>query len=183
MGKSSSIPAFLGKIDEASRAIASNRPAIQATAQHAKLVFIGSAAASGVGRGVGRSPVSKKVSARYDLRGGEQDASALVRYTGPAHLLNNPTKPHVIRSRKFAGTRGTGARARRGAGLLALFGVDASAQGRGGIVIPGVGVRRYAMHPGTKGLHFAQHAKNRCERECPKVYQRAGLKAPLKAVF
>lgn len=161
MGTSTSPAAFVEKIDAATRAIASNRPAIQATALHAKMLFIGSAAASGVGRGAGRSPVSKKVSAKYDLRGGEQDASALVRYTGPAHLLNDRTKAHVIRRRKSARTEGRG----------------------GGINIPGVGVRRYAMHPGTKGLHFAERAKRECERECPKVYRRVGLEAPLKAVF
>lgn len=181
MGSSTTPAAFVSKIDAATRAIASNREAIQATALHAKVVFIGAAAASGVGRGVGRSPVSRKVSARYDLRGGEQNASALVRYTGPAHLLNNPTKPHIIRPRKFAGTRGRGARAQRGAGLLSLFGVDA--QVGGGIEIPGEGVRRYAMHPGTRGLHFAERAKRECGHECPKVYRRVGIKAPLKAAF
>ncbi len=180
MGTSTSIPAFVGKIDKVTRAIGSNRPAVEATARHAKTLFVASAAAKGVGRGVGRSPVSKKVSARYDLRGGEQNASAVVRYTGPAHLLNNRTAPHVIRPRRFAGTRGTGRRAQRGAALLGAFGVDAASPGRGGIVLPGVGVRRYALHPGTKGLKFAQHATDMAKRDCPKIYMRTGVTEPLR---
>lgn len=183
MGQSSSVPQLLAKLDAVSREIGSNRPAVQATAVAAKGIFIREAAKKGVGRGVGKTAVSKKVSATYDLRGGDQDASALIRYTGPAHLVNNPTKPHLIRPRKFVGTRGSGKRAQKGAAFLSIFGVDAHSAGRGGIVLPGVGVRRFAKHPGTKGLKFAQRAAAECKQECPKVYQREGVRAPLRKVF
>lgn len=179
----STVPQFLDKIDRVTREIGSNRPAVQATALAAKTIFITEAAKKGVGRGVGKTVVSKRVSASYDLKGGEQDAKAIVRYTGPAHLVNNPTKAHVIRPRKFVGTRGSGARAMKGAALLSIFGVDAHSAGRGGIVLPGVGVRRFANHPGTRGLRFAQKAVTKCKDECPKVYKRAGIEAPLRKVF
>lgn len=154
MGRSASVPQLVSKLDVLTREVASNRSAIQATAAAAKVIMASEAARKGVGRGVGRSPISRKIGVSYDLRGGERNASAVVRYTGPAHLVNNPTKPHVIEPKR----------------------------GRG-IVIPGVGVRRSARHPGTKGLKFAQRAADRCRDECPKVYRREGIQAPLRKAF
>lgn len=183
MGRSSSVPQFLGKLDAVTREIGSNRSAVQATAVAAKGIFIAEAAKKGVGRGVGKTVVSKRVSASYDLKGGERDAKAVIRYTGPAHLVNNPTKAHVIRPRKFVGTRSGGAKAGKAAALMSAFGLDAHSAGRGGIVIPAVGVRRFARHPGTKGLRFAQKAATKCKQECPKVYQREGIAAPVRKAF
>jgi hypothetical protein len=78
----------------------------------------------------GRLNVGKrgqKVGVRYDLR---SDTEAVVRMTGPAHLIERNTKAHRIpRERK------TGRAKKRYA------------------VIPGVGVRAFANHPGTKGKH------------------------------
>lgn len=78
----------------------------------------------------GRLNVGKrgqKVGVRYDLR---SDTEAMVRMTGPAHLIERDTKAHRIpRERKTN-------RAKK------RF-----------VVIPGVGVRAYANHPGTKGKH------------------------------
>lgn len=74
-------------------------------------------------RGVGKK--GAKVGVRYDLAG----KTALVRATGPFQLIENATKAHRIPR-----TRGTRARKRY-------------------VVIPGVGVRAWANHPGTKGKH------------------------------
>jgi hypothetical protein len=62
-----------------------------------------------------------RVGARYDLRGDTADIKA----TGPVPLLANPIRPHRI--------------------------PRANRRRRGVIVIPGVGVRASANHPGTRG--------------------------------
>lgn len=74
-------------------------------------------------RGVGKR--GAKVGVRYDVLGDK----ALVRATGPFHLLERDTKAHQI-------PKVRGARARKRV-----------------VVIPGVGVRAWANHPGTKGKH------------------------------
>lgn len=82
----------------------------------------------------GRLNVGKKgqkVGVRYDLR---SDTEAVVRMTGPAHLLERDTKPHQI-PREF---KGRGRSRTRNIKKLS---------------IPGVGVRMSATHPGTKGKH------------------------------
>lgn len=82
----------------------------------------------------GRSNVGKKgakVGVRYD---NPAPHKAVVRMTGPAHLLESDTKSHRIpRSQVGRG------RVRR-ANTKKIF-------------IPGVGVRAYANHPGTRGKH------------------------------
>lgn len=75
-------------------------------------------------RGVGKK--GTRIGVRYDFTG---QAVALVRATGPFHLLERDNKPH--REPKVRGSR-----ARRRV-----------------LVIPGVGVRAWANHPGSKGKH------------------------------
>lgn len=80
----------------------------------------------------GRLNVGKrgaKVGVRYDTQGPRR---AVVRMTGPAHLLENPTKAHRIPKE----TVGRGSRKRAN---------------KKQIYIPGVGVRASANHRGTKG--------------------------------
>lgn len=74
--------------------------------------------------GVGKR--GAKIGARYDFVGPN---TAIVRATGPFHLLERDTKAHRIPK-----VRGTRARKRV-------------------VVIPGVGVRAWANHPGSKGKH------------------------------
>lgn len=75
-------------------------------------------------RGVGKK--GARIGVRYDFAGRR---SALVRATGPFHLIESDTKPH-----REPKTRGARARKRV-------------------VVIPGVGVRAWANQPGTKGKH------------------------------
>lgn len=80
----------------------------------------------------GRMNVGKRgqrVGVRFDMR---SDDSVVVRMTGPAHLLERDTKGHRI-PREFKG-RGRS----RGRNVKKLL-------------IPGIGVRMSADHPGTKG--------------------------------
>jgi hypothetical protein len=78
------------------------------------------------------------IGARYDLRGQGRTTSAEVKATGPVPLLANPSKPHRIPRQ--------GGRRRRGV-----------------IVIPGVGVRAYANHPGTRGKDSWNKGRERAE--------------------
>lgn len=86
-------------------------------------------------RGVGRK--GAKIGVRYDLAG----KTALVRATGPFHLIERDTKAHRLGRGTRSATSG-----------LPL--VDASGQDIQSVVtIPGVGFRAWANHPGTQGKH------------------------------
>lgn len=147
LGTSHSGAEFAGKIRTAgSNLKQSKQKAVKAGAQRAQRVF---ATAPGVPHTVDH----KKVVVSLRMVGDD----AIVRYTGAAHLVNNPTKPHLIRPKQFLGTRGSGKRVQKGASLLAAFGLDAHS-GRGGIKLKDGGIRRSVMHKGTKGKHFFQHA-------------------------
>lgn len=160
MGTTTSPEVFLGKLSKAAEVMADPRPGLIAAGKTGKTIFTAGAAAAGVGRGIGKTKVSGRVSAAYDLK----HSAVVIKYRGPVHLINNSTKPHPIGPRKRRRARGGGS-------------------GRGGIVIPGVGVRASAQHPGTRGKHFVEAAKRRSEHECPKAYMKAGISEPLKAVF
>lgn len=75
----------------------------------------------------------KKVGVRYDL----VSDGAMVRMTGPAHLLEWDTKAHRIPREHVGRSRKDGTR-RRNSKV---------------VNIPGVGPRAWANHPGTKGKH------------------------------
>lgn len=81
-------------------------------------------APSGKLRGVGKK--GARIGVRSDSIG---TGSVLVRATGPIHFLESNTKPHRIPKEQ-------GGRSRRRI-----------------VVIPGVGVRAFARHPGTRGKH------------------------------
>jgi hypothetical protein len=97
--------------------------------------------------------------------------TAYVRWKGPVHLVNNPTKSHLIQPKQFVGTRGTGKRAQKGAAFLAAFGIDAHS-GRGGVVLADGGIRTAVMHPGTKGKHFFQAGAPAALKLAAQVYGR-----------
>lgn len=93
---------------------------------------------SNVGRGA-------KVGARYDVKG-VQNPSALVRATGPLHLLDWPTSPHQITSKVKKGR----SRASRGAFYNALFGGEGGFANVKPMRTP-YGPRYRVSHPGTRG--------------------------------
>ena len=68
----------------------------------------------------------KKIGVSYDP--GHSSGTAVVRATGPVHLIESNTKPHRIPKERSRGRRRL-------------------------VVIPGVGVRAWANHPGTRGKH------------------------------
>lgn len=166
MGVSRSPEQLARKLAHAASAIGDNKVAVERTALAVKGVFLDSLRASGVS---GSTKISRKVKARYDVKG-TRNPTALVRYTGPAHLLNNPTKPHSVvsrrnrRSRKWRGSRDSGV------GL------------KGAVLVNGQ-PKAYAAHPGTRGLHFFQRAKPIAAVVAPKVYERVGFTEPLRRIF
>lgn len=157
MGVSTSPGQLTGKLHRFAVEVADNRRAITAAAAAAKGAFI-AANPSVVGHRVARG----KVNARYDVRG-RVNATAIVRYTGPAHLALNPTKPHRIEP------RGRSGRGRR--------------RGRRALTIGG-NVRAWANHPGTRGKDpGARRAKALAGKVAPQAYRRAGVTEPLRRVF
>jgi hypothetical protein len=77
--------------------------------------------------GVGKR--GAKIGVRYNVGNFGGEAKSLIHATGPFHLIERDTKAHRIPKE-----RGRRARKRYA-------------------VIPGVGVRAWAKHPGTKGQH------------------------------
>jgi hypothetical protein len=162
MGTSSSPAELAGKLAGLAKDMADTRRPLNAAALAAKGVFIASAAGA-----VGRRPQGKRkvIGARYDIKGNGPHATAVVYYTGAAHLLLNPTRPHRIEPRRPRGSR---TRRRRGATALTI----------------GANVRAWANHPGTAGKDpGARRAKAAAAKVVPKVFARAGLIEPLRRNF
>lgn len=105
--------------------------------------------------GVGRK--GARVGARFTNPTSTVNPTAIVMYTGPAHLVNSGTRPHPI------GPRGkrTGKSGRRLKGAQAMRFPD------GGFV--GVEVQ----HPGTAGKNFYPDARDRVAAAAPAVIRRA----------
>lgn len=105
---------------------------INAAALHTKRSVEAEMASAGVGKrlsGVGTR--GARIGVRYDVKGTDNPV-ALVRATGPFHLVERSTKAHAITPKK----RGRRVAARKKA-----------------LNIPGVGARASAQHPGTRGKH------------------------------
>jgi hypothetical protein len=160
MGTSSSVGELTGKLERLAKDLNDPTAALNATALQAKGIFIASAA--GV---IGRKVAGKRkaIGARYDIgKRGAGVGQAIVTYTGPAHLVNNPTRPHRIEPR-----RARGSRSRRGSSALVING----------------SVRAWANHPGTAGKHFFEVAKAIVTKTAPDTFGKAQLTVPLRRIF
>lgn len=155
MGVSTSAAQLSRKLDGLARDMANTRVPLNVTALHVKRLFESSAAGAGV---LGHRVARGKIGVRYDIKGNGPRAVALVRYVGPAHLVNNPTKAHRIEPRRL------GRRRRRALTI-------------------GGNVRAWANHPGTSGKDFFRRAKVAAQASAPRVYAKAGLTAPLRRNF
>lgn len=101
-----------------------------------------------------------RVGVRYDMKGTE-NPTALVRATGPLHLVERPVKPHVIAPKK----RGRGKRKKA---VTTPYGPRASVQH------PGV---QNPKRPWSKGK---QQAEPRVKREVSAVFGRAFARGATK---
>lgn len=141
---SSSVADLSGRLIRVGQDITrANRVGVEKACLAGKQTMLASMAAAGLGRrisGVGKSGAN--VNVRYDVRG-YQNPVGILRYVGPVHLVNSPTKPHEILPR--ARQRTAKGNARRGAKALAPKG--------------GGWTRASAKHPGTKGKKFAEKAE------------------------
>jgi hypothetical protein len=103
-------------------------------------------------------------------------ASGFISATGPLQIINNDTAGHVIRSAYSKGRRRKG-----------FVGPTASGQFRGDaravLNIPGIGFRRSARHPGTKGKNTWERGRQKAEPQIVKTMRKnttAALSAALK---
>lgn len=91
-----------------------------------------------------------KLGVRYNMGTFEGNAKSLVFATGPFQLIERNTKPHPIPAFVGQKSKQTGTpRGKRGRTFGPAFG--GIRKGAAPINIPGVGWRRMAFHPGTKG--------------------------------
>lgn len=151
MGVSTTPAQLAGKFERLAKEIRDTRKPLTAAALAAKQAFI--AAEPGV---VGHRVARGRVGVRYDVRGD----SAIVKFTGPAHIALNPTAAHRIEPR----------RRRRGGRRRALTIND--------------GFAASADHPGTRGKDpGARRAKTAAAVVAPKAYQRVGVTEPLRRIF
>jgi hypothetical protein len=120
------------------------KAALVATTAARASIAVGSGGDS-VMSNVGRGAKGAKVGVRYDIKGA-QNPTALIRATGPLHILDNPTSPHQIMSKVKKGR----SRASRGAFYNALFGGDGGFGAAKPLRTP-YGPRYRVQHPGTKG--------------------------------
>lgn len=137
----------------------------------------------------GSTPVSSKIRERYDLRQRE----VMIRYTGPAHLINNPTSRHFIGARML-GTRSSLRNKSRNVGTIAAFGGSNRGafgqfaqgahrrKGKRALTIGG-NARAYAFHPGSPGKQFFQKAKASGYQKLPDVYKTAQIVEPMRRIF
>lgn len=125
---------------------------------------------SGVGRRRGR-PGNARIGARYDIRG----VRAEIRATGPVPLIDQDTAGRVIRSAYL-----------RGRQVRGFVGPTSGGQFRGDrravLNIPGVGFRRSARHPGTKGKDTWRRGQDRARPQVERVAARKTTNILLRAL-
>lgn len=127
---------------------------------------------SGVGRAKGRAG-NARIGVQVKMKG---SGEASVRASGPLQIINNDTGGRVIRSAYQSG-RYRRASKMRGGGVASQFigpalpGVTFTGDRRAVLNIPGVGYRRSARHPGTKGKQTWQRGQ---EKATPKILKALG---------
>lgn len=197
MGTSTSAREFGAKLHKLSQQIGDVKPALIEGAEVGKALFRASAASAGV---LGSTVEGKRkpVGVKDDFVKIQGQDGVVVTYTGPAHLVNNPTKPHFIGARRL-GSRRRLAGLSAGVGAVTAFG--GTAQGMFGSLLDQrttrSGVQRqasralkiegnfrpYAFHPGTPGKGFFQSAKPKVVAVVPRVVANRQLTQPLRAIF
>lgn len=128
MGTSRSVSELAGKLTRAGDAIdGAAKDGVSKAALLVKTSVLAQLQAAGVRNGRLRGVGAKgaRIGVRYDVRG-TKNPTALVRATGPFHLIERTTQPHEITP--------------KGKKKQALS-------------IPGIGPRARANHPGSPGRH------------------------------
>lgn len=166
------------KLVKVARALPDNRAAINAAALAVKDVTTplvraatgGDMKLSGVGRKGGA-----KVGVRYDVKG-TRNATAIVKATGPAHLVERDVKPHPVASR-YAPRKIGRTRAARLQGIAAGGATGVGWNRRAVISFngrEGKAFARYAVNSGgSKGRHPFERGFAKGARISPEVYAKA----------
>lgn len=204
MGKSSSVAELVGKIDKYSNAIPkANRATVTNAAQAGKAVMLAGAAKSGLtpGSSLPRKNRSGKPGPKWGVRytiKGDREPSAVLKYVGPVHWIDQGTKPHLIvprnaRARMGRISKKSGPNASQAAMAAALFGFMGGGggaglggsdltSGKGGVLSYGSNqFSRYVMHPGTAARPFWQDTKKKViettKRTAESTHSRALMQA------
>ena len=186
------------KCERAGTAIPSaQREAIVAASLNVKEGWTGIAGSAGLMpgkklRGVGKNGARWGV--RYTVRGSYGSPTALVKFTGPVHLVNDATAPHYIVAKGAARARMSAADKRgaqrmsnimsfgggvRGGRRLGARGGKGATFGKGAMALTTPqGPRFSAKSPGTKGKHFWPACKAYATRVAPQSF-RASLPGAL----
>lgn len=179
MGSSRSPQEFAAKmraLGESTKA----KDAVSEGALAAKKIMLASAAVKGL------TPSDKlagrRWNVRFDVKGSDLKPEALVKYTGPFHLFDNPTEPHVITAKRLGRrTSRKGRKALAAVGGRGAFGGFGDRGGAKALTI-GDGFAAYANHPGTKGARSFPAAKVIAEHRVPRVMAKAVKGGWLKAL-
>lgn len=174
MGTSRSPAEFVGKIHKVGQATDRHRKqAVTEAAFAAKKMMLATAAANGVSPGgkIARRPWGVS----YSVRGGELP-TAIVKFTGPFHLVNNDTLPHYIAAGGLGGSR-TGRSERafaasvtrfQGGSARGAFAGQRKSRGKRSLKF-GISNYAYVFHPGTKGKRIFQTVKPLVIHAVPEV--------------
>lgn len=167
MGSSRNPAEMVAKIKELGTATERRqRLAVEEGSLAAKTIMLAAAAAKGLTPG--DKLAGRRWNVRYDVRG-TNNPTALVRYTGPFHLFDNPTSPHVITAKRLGKrTSRRGRQARAATGGAGAFGGFGERGGAKALTIGG-NLRAYANHPGTSGARTFPAAKVIAHRRVPRV--------------
>lgn len=164
----------------------SYRVGVEEAALQAKGIFLRHAAGAGLRPGqkirhVGKS--GARWSVRYDVKG-THNPTALVRFTGPVHIVEGSTRAHLINA---ARARSVSARDRReAAALFKMLGgggkVSVRRSGARALALPDGNFRGSVRHPGTPGKRFFTAARLEVERRAPATIK-AGIVRGLHSAF
>jgi hypothetical protein len=187
MGTSRTPAEMIAKVHQLSTITQRQRKiAVSEGALATKTIMLSAAASRGVKPG--GKIAGKPWNVRYDVKGADKPV-ALVRFTGPFHLVNNDTDQHFIGPKGF-GSLSALRRLGAGVGAARAFGGTASGifssagagrefhthrsgrlvsrQRRGGLALTiGGNLRAYAFHPGTSGKAIFPAAKSVAQRRAP----------------
>lgn len=150
--------------------------------------FVAGMKRAGVTPGVSKI-AGGKANARFDIKGAG-NPTALVKYRGAFHLVENDTKRHFIGARKLGTRRGLAGRARE-VGVNAAFGgsnrgafgsLRQVKNGKRALTVGG-NLRAYAFHPGTRGKNTWPETKRRSADAAVKTLKSGMRTNMIKAGF
>lgn len=160
-----SVAEFAAKCDRISKTGGRvTRNGVDAGALAGKNIVLANMAADGVRPGV-KLRTAGRVNVRYKTFG-YVNATAILGMTGPAHLVNNPTRGHYIGAKGAASRAGHRGAAGFGRGS---YGIRGSRRGAMALKFPNGGFATAVWQSGTRGKGFWQKSLPEITRVVPAV--------------